>query len=483
MAGPELLLDLGGSHRSVAVEAAVRAAVLDGRLPTGSRVPSSRTLAAQLGLARGTVATAYAQLVAEGWLEARHGSGTRVAARPYAAEVADPPRPTAAAPEPRLDLRPGVPDVGLFPRAGWSRAAERALRAAGRSDLDYPDPRGLSALRSELVAYLARARGVRTTADRIVVCSGFVQVLDLLGRVVTANGARTVAVEECSLPLHREALAAAGLSVTGLPVDALGARTHELGEAAPPARADVVLLTPAHQYPLGVALAPERRAAVLAWARARGALVVEDDYDGELRYDRAPVGALQGLDPDLVAFAGTASKALAPAVGLAWVALPARFVGPVVELKERTDGSGVIEQLTLAELLRTGAYERHVRAARLVYRRRRDQLVAALAERCPRVEVRGLAAGLHAVVTVPGRRAAEEPELVARARRRGLVVSGLDPYRVTSDPDAPAALVVGYGRPAAHDWRAAIDGLTALLHESGPPRLARNGPSPRSTRR
>ncbi|HEY0237399.1 MAG TPA: PLP-dependent aminotransferase family protein [Friedmanniella sp.] len=479
VSGPELLLDLGGAHSRVAVESALRAAVLDGRLGPGRRVPSSRALAAQLGVARGTVAAAYGQLVAEGWLESRRGSGTRVADRGarLGAEPARPAQPSAP-PGPRtavVDLRPGVPDLSTFPRAAWSRASERALRTAVRTELGYPDPLGHLALREELVAYLARARGVRTSVDRVVVCSGFVQVLDLLSRALAARGARSVAVEECSLPLHRRILTGAGLTLTPLPVDGLGARTDDL------AGQDAVLLTPAHQFPLGVALGPARRTAVLDWARRRGAVVLEDDYDGELRYDRAPVGALQGLDPDLVAYAGTASKALAPAVGLAWAALPPALVGPVSELKERTAGTGVLEQLSMAELLRSGVYERHVRSVRLGYRRRRDQLVSALGERCPGVEVRGLAAGLHAVVTVDGRTAADEPALVALARRRGLVLAGLDEHRLVPEPEAPAALVVGYSRPAGQDWRTALGLLTDLLGESGPRDQPAYGPSVRST--
>ena len=216
------------------------------------------------------------------------------------------------------------------------------MAAAPSHEFGYPDPRGLPGLREALAQYLARVRGVRTTPDRIIICSGFVQALSLLSTALHRRGAGMMAVESHGFRMHREVIHAAGLATRPLTVDAHGARISELGSAP----ADAVLLTPAHQFPLGVPLAAQRRAAVAGWARDRGTLVIEDDYDGEFRYDRRPLGALQGLAPDLVAYAGTASKSLAPGLSLAWLAAPPPLLDVLVETKRLSDGhTGVIEQL------------------------------------------------------------------------------------------------------------------------------------------
>jgi GntR family transcriptional regulator/MocR family aminotransferase len=219
-----------------------------------------------------------------------------------------------------------------------------------------------------------------------------------------------------------------------------------------------------------VPLAAQRRAAVAGWARDRGTLVIEDDYDGEFRYDRRPLGALQGLAPDLVAYAGTASKSLAPGLSLAWLAAPPHLLDVLVETKRLSDGhTGVIEQLTLAEFIRSGGYDRHIRRSRLRYRRRRDRLLALLAGRAPDVTVTGIAAGLHAVLEL-GRelRATDEPGILSRAARAGLTIQGLSEYRYDepgtgAEPGAPAALVVGYGTPPEHAFAGALDALCDVL--------------------
>ncbi|MGH3508179.1 MAG: PLP-dependent aminotransferase family protein [Nocardioidaceae bacterium] len=260
-----------------ALEDALRESVLSGRLPAGTRLPSSRSLATDLAIARNTVADAYAQLVAEGWLVARQGSGTRVAdSASGTTPVQSRSRP--AAPTVRFDLRPGHPDVASFPRTAWVAALRRALAAAPHETLNYGDPRGSLELRRLLASYLARVRGVRTTPDRLLVCSGTTQALALLAEVVGAPHG-VIAVEECGLRHHRQVLERQGLSTLPVPVDDEGIDVRRLTSSEPSA----LLATPAHQFPLGVPLSPDRRADLVTWVRESRAVVIEDDYDGEFR--------------------------------------------------------------------------------------------------------------------------------------------------------------------------------------------------------
>lgn len=456
--GADLHLEPVGTGLRSGLMEALREAVRSGRLTPGTRLPSSRALAADLGIARNTVADAYAELVAEGWLTARQGSGTRVAQR-SAPRRADPvaARTRPARPRTGHSLKPGSPDVSSFPRTAWLRAARKALTAAPDEALDYGDPRGRVELRTVLAEYLARSRGVHADPERIVICSGFVHGLMLLGTVLRRR-VRDLAVESYGLDLHRDLLTGTGLNTPRLALDHLGSRT---GELAAMRGTGAVLLTPAHQFPTGVPLHPDRRAAAVDWARSTGGLILEDDYDGEFRYDRQPVGALQGLDPERVVYLGTASKSLAPGLRLGWMVLPRGLVGEVVAAKGASDWmSGAFDQLTLAEFIASGAYDRHVRSMRLRYRRRRDQLVAALAERAPGIEVSGIAAGLHAVLELPP---GTERSVVQAAAFQGLRLDGLATYR---HPDAPAgrdALVIGYGSPSESAWAGALDALCRVL--------------------
>ena len=323
--GLDLHLDLAGSRVRTSLEAALREAARSGRLLPGTRLPSSRVLATDLGIARNTVADAYAQLVAEGWLAARHGSGTWVAERTGAAPAGPAAPVTAQARQARYDLRTGVPDVSAFPTSAWLAAARKALLAAPSGALSYGDPRGLPQLRAALAGYLSRARGVAATPDRVVVCAGFAQGLELLCEALRARGATTLAVEGYGHELHRRIARKEGFALTALPVDGGGAVLGDLGGA------HAVLLTPTHQFPLGASLAPARRRQVTDWAASTGGVVIEDDYDGELRYDRPAVGALQALAPERVVYAGTASKSLAPGLRLGWLVLPAHLVGQVAD--------------------------------------------------------------------------------------------------------------------------------------------------------
>jgi GntR family transcriptional regulator/MocR family aminotransferase len=454
--GVDLHLDLSGTRLRASLESALREAISSGRLRPGGRLPSSRALAADLGIARNTVAEAYGQLVAEGWLTARQGSGTRVAQRPDPPELSLPTREPPAR-EPRYDLRPGSPDLSAFPRSGWLAAARRALATAPYDALGYSDPRGRPELRAAVAEYVARARGVQATPEQVFVCSGFAQGYRLLCEVVRAGGARRLAVEQYTQPGTRETASACGLRLATLNVDDRGACIERLGAA------DAVLLTAAHQFPLGVPLAAGRRATVVEWALDTGGLIIEDDYDGEFRYDRHPVGALQALAPHQIVYAGTASKTLAPGLRLGWLVLPSHLIDEIAAAKVLADrNTSAIDQLTLAQFIASGAYDRHVRRSRLSYRRRRDRLVAALGRHTPGVRISGIAAGLHAVVELPGPIA--EAEIVARAARRGLSLSALGDYAHGAHDHAPA-LVVGYAKPPEHEFTAAVARLTAVLRD------------------
>ncbi|MFJ6250172.1 MULTISPECIES: PLP-dependent aminotransferase family protein [unclassified Streptomyces] len=437
---------------------ALRDAIGSGRLAPGTRLPPHRTLAADLGISRNTVADAYAELVAEGWLTARQGSGTHVAPRPEPLEADRARAPLRPAPRrPVHDLMPTSPDASAFPRTAWLASARRAVAAAPHDAFGVGDPRGRIELRRALAAYLARSRGVRTSPERIVVCSGFAHGLRLLCSLLDG----TVAVEAYGLEFHRSIVTGAGLRTLPLTVDARGARTDELAAA----RAGAVLLTPAHQFPTGGPLHPERRAAVVRWAGSTGGLVVEDDYDGEFRYDREPVGALQGLDPERVVHLGSVSKSLSPAVRLGWMVLPGRLVDEVLAAKgPREMWSGAVEQLTLADFIARGSYDRHLRRMRQVYRRRRDQLATTLARRAPHVRVSGVAAGLHAVLELPP---GTEQAALRAARRQGLALDGLAFYR---HPDSTMAvrdgLVVGYGTPPEHAFAGALEALCTALPDA-----------------
>ncbi len=460
--GADLHLDLAGPRLRSGLMAALRDAVRTGRLVPGTRLPSSRALAVDLGVARNTVADAYTELIAEGWLTARQGSGTRVAARAEPTGTASTTRATLARNRPTHGLLPGSPNLAEFPRAQWLSAARRALTSAPDDAFGYGDPAGRIELRTALAEYLARSRGVHAEPQRVVICSGFHQGLTLMARVLAARGVRAVAVESYGFDVYRDVLNAAGLRTPPLFVDDDGARTTDVAQLR---GVGAVLLTPAHQYPTGVEMRPDRRAAVIDWARATGGLILEDDYDGEFRYDRHPVGALQSLDPGRVAYFGSASKSLAPGLRLAWMVLPEDLVPEVVEAKGNVDWSSALDQLTLAEFVVSGAYDRHVRAMRHRYRRRRDHMVATVAEAAPRTRVTGMAAGLQAVLELPP---GSERSVVQAASAQGLWVKGLEDFRF----DAPDTgwrmprrdgLVVGYAAPSDSAWAGALEALCRIL--------------------
>ncbi|MFH9347991.1 PLP-dependent aminotransferase family protein [Kitasatospora sp. NPDC017646] len=439
---PELLLAVdrtSGRPLRTQLEHGVREAIRTGRLRVGERLPSSRELARTLGLSRGLVQECYAQLQAEGYLVTRPGSATRVAAG--AAAPAAPARPGGASSRLLADFRWGVPDLGSFPVQDWLWAVREAARTMPVAAFDYGEARGNAALREVLAGYLRRVRAAAADPEHIVVCNGYAQGLGLALRVLADAGVRTVAFEDPgSSATIGGAASAAGLRAVPVPVDEHGIDVRAL--AATDARA--VVVTPAHQWPTGVALAPERRLALVEWARQRDAILIEDDYDAEFRYDREPVGALQGLAPDRVIAMGTVSKSLAPALRIGWMLCPPELAGPLARQKHRSDrGTATLDQLALARLIESGRFDRHLRRMRATYAARRTALLTALAEHAPAMPVTGLAAGFHAVAHLP--RGADEHHIVTAARELSVGLYGMSTLRAARTAATPPQLVLGFG--------------------------------------
>ncbi|MFP5361119.1 MAG: PLP-dependent aminotransferase family protein [Thermoleophilia bacterium] len=444
-----------GATLRARLENALRDGVRSGLLAPGTRLPASRALSAQLGVSRGVVVDAYAQLSAEGYLHARQGSGTTVAATgawrtpTTAAAPAGPPI--------RHDLSPFVPALDCFPRAAWRSALNRALRSAPDERLGLPPAAGVPELRAALAGYLSRSRGVRAVAGQVIVCNGLRQGLGLLWGALAAGGAQRVAVEDPAWDGIAQTARDARLGVVEIPVDEDGLVVARL--AAARYRIDAVAVAPAHQYPTGAVMAPARREALVAWAQEHGALVFEDDYDAEYRYDRAPIGSIQGLAPEHVAYGGSASKSLAPGMRLAWLVVPPRLLEPMTELQARRGGMpAALDQLALADLVERGELDRHLRRQRRRYRRQRDALLAALAARIPDVAVRGAAAGLFVVLRLPPGVDAEA--VVRHARAVGLAIE--------PGGGSPPAVVVGYGNLAEAAIGAAVDALAASVRAARP---------------
>ena len=456
----ELLLSVrrdGDRTLGSQIEDRLRGAIRDGALRPGARVPSTRDLARQLGVSRRVVVDAYGQLAAEGYLSLRQGARPRVSAA--AAEA----RPGPGAPErphqrARFDFRPSTPDVSMFPREAWLRSLRRAVATMTDAELGYGDPRGAMALRSALAEYLGRVRGVVADPDRVVVTSGYTQGLGVVCRALTTSGARRIALEDPSNPEDALVAARAGLEPVSVGVDAGGVRLDDLMRA----RADAVVLTPAHQNPTGVVLTGERREALLAWLREVGAIAIEDDYDAEYRYDRAAIGALQGLDPDRVVYAGSLSKTLAPALRLGWLVVPPALLEAVTQEKLLADrGTARIEQHAFADFLERGELDRHLRRMRARYRSRRDALLEALAEALPEATVRGVAAGLHVTVELPDGH--DERAIRDHARSRHVEIETMGEFRPAA-AGSPPALVLGYAQMPEATIRAGVRELAEAVH-------------------
>jgi GntR family transcriptional regulator/MocR family aminotransferase len=426
-------------HRQI--EVSVREAIRAGRLTAGSTIPPSRVLAADLGVSRGVVVEAYEQLGAEGYLLGRVGGSTQVvggvSAGVAAAPAVLPTAPPAKAPL-RYDLSYGRADVAHFPRAAWMRALRSALTNAPNDAFGYPAGPGMPHLRGALAEYLNRVRGTSAEAGNVIVCTGYAQGVGLVIQTLAAAGAARLAVEDPSsgddaVPIAR----AAGLEVIGIPVEEDGISVDALRAS----NADAVILTPAHQWPTGAVLSAAKRAAIIAWAVERDAVIIEDDYDAEYRYDGSPVGAMQGLAPDRVVYGGSASKTLAPGIRLGWLIAPPHLSQALADAKISADrGSPALEQLALADLIRRGEIDRHLRRMRPVYRRRRDVLLASLRTHLPELRPSGISAGMHLLTWLPDE--LSEEVLIARAAAAGIRLDALAPYRLT--PGGPGGLVFGY---------------------------------------
>jgi GntR family transcriptional regulator/MocR family aminotransferase len=450
VSGSGLLLSLdreGATTLHEQLETELRDAVRSGRVGPGTRLPSSRTLAASLGISRGVVLEAYAQLTAEGYLSASQGAPTRVAVVPSGERERPPLAATSLGARYRFDFDPAVPDLGAFPLREWQRSLRAVAREAPFDRLGYGDPRGTPELRNALMGYLGRARGAAPEPEHTIVCAGFTQGFAVLCRTLRRRGVERIAVERPGYGRHGLIAQDAGLEVAEIEVDEHGLSVAELAASD----CEVAVVTPAHQFPTGAVLSPERRTALLEWAEDEDALIVEDDYDSELRYDREAVGALQGLAPERIAHIGSVSKRLAPGLHLGWVLAPSWLTGALTYEKAVADGgTPALEQLALADLIERGELDRHLRRMRLRYRDRRHALATALAEQFPDAIVGGVAAGLFVPVALP------------LVDERALAAAGVGVHVVEGAPGDPAAvtwLALGYANLSK---RAIADGVQAI---------------------
>jgi GntR family transcriptional regulator / MocR family aminotransferase len=460
---------------------ALRASILSGGLRPGERLPATRTLSEELGLSRNTVLAAYDQLLGEGYASSRHGSGTFVASEiPLLPRKGDGrPERTALAPrlsrfgrrisemrpiwaaraprELRWDFRYGRPAFGDFPQALWRRLLARTARRASSADLDYGLAEGEEELRQALAEHLARTRGVPCSPEEIVVTAGSQQALDLVARTLLDPGDR-VLLEEPHYLGARRVFQAAGAKIVVGRVDAEGLDVSSAKKEARTAR--VAYVTPSHHFPTGVVMTLPRRLALLDWARRARAVVVEDDYDSEYRYAGRPIEALAGLDrAGTVVYVGTFSKVIFPALRLGYLVLPPTLVDSFRSAKALTDtGSSRLTQLALADFLRDGHFERHVRRTRRRNASRRHALLGALAE-CfgDRIETSGADAGLHLVLWLRELGADRLRELVLRSREAGVGIYPVTPFYVR--PPRRAGLLLGW---AGLEEREIKDGIAVL---------------------
>ena len=452
----DTLLPLDGAgplHQRL--ERALREAIRAGRVPVGSALPPSRALAEELRCSRWAVTRAYEQLVAEGYLEARVGSATRVKWTP--------PRdgrktvvPAAGAAPPRFDLAPGLPDLSAFPRTRWLEAMRAVATEIPAADLGYPAVPGYPALRAALAEYLPRCRGAVVTPEDVVITTGVTDGVTQICRGLLTSGVDSIAVEDPGWTRLRNAVRATGIRVVPIPVDDDGLRVDRL--AASGVRA--VLVAAAHQFPLGVVLAPDRRVELVEWARRVDGIVLEDDYDAEFRYDRRPVAVAQGMAPTRVALLGSLSKTLSPAMGIGWVVLRGPWRGRLPML---APGPPTLEQAAFARFLELGSYDRQLRRLRYRYRARRDVLVTALDRQLPGWSVSGAAAGLHLMLNPPP--GVDPGRLAAAAGARGVRLSTLDSYRARRG--GPLGLVLGYGNIADRSIEPAVAAVAAAAADIG----------------
>ena len=443
------------------LEEGLRTAIRSRRLEPDEKLPSSRELARAIGVSRGLVIECYQQLQSEGYLHSEVGSATRVAAT--AAAIPPVQRPPAAKPLPMaVDFIAGVPDLASFPGSDWLWAQREAFRQAPTHAVGYGDPAGAAELRTVLASYVRRVRAADVDAGQVLVCGGFAQGLSLTLAALAARGIRHVGFEDPGYDRAVETTAhRAGVTAVPIPVDSRGIDVGALASSS----AQAVVVSPAHQWPTGVVLAADRRRDLVAWAAEVDGFVVEDDYDAEFRYDRDPVGSLQGLAPDRVVTIGTVSKSLAPALRLGWVLSPAQLTEPITAGKRDADrGTPTLDQLALAHLMRSGRFDRHLRRMRTLYAGRRRTLTEALAELAPAVRLSGLAAGFHAVAHLPDR---DEAHVIGAARDRGVGLYGMSQHRA-SGLTRPPQLVLGFGNLTDRAIRSGIADIADLLGAGRP---------------
>jgi len=455
----ELLLSVARDGRGTMraqIEDQLRTAIRIGTLRQGARLPSTRDLARQVGVSRPIVVSAYSQLSAEGYLKLRQGARPRVSDCVRHCRVPTP-GTAPATPRPRFEFRPSLPDLAAFPRSTWLRCMRDGLAKMRDADLGYSDPHGSEVLRVALTDYLGRVRGVVTDPGRVIVTSGFAQGRTLVCRALAAMGVTRVAVEDPSHSELWDSVVPAGLTMVPIPVDDAGMRVDLLART----KAEAVFVTPAHQHPSGAVMTGERRAGLLAWLRDRNAIAIEDDYDAEYRYDRAPVGVLQSLDPERIVYGGTASKTLAPALRIGWMVVPPRLLEPVKAQQLLADYGGPrIEQHGFAEFLVRGELDRHLRRMRSRYRARRDALVEALRRFLPEARICGIAAGLHGTVRLPD----GDDELAIRdeAARRGISLTAMSDHQLRKR-GGPPTLLLGYAGTPEPAIRAGVRELAAAI--------------------
>ena len=455
------------------------AAIRSGRLAPGLRLPATRALAQHLGVSRNSVIAAYELLAVEGHVTARTGSGHYVADAPARAFARATPAPARArerslnphyrglatpgdmvdAPRARLDFRLGVPDTAILPFDAWRRLSARALRSLARHEPGYAGPAGQPALRGAIATHASLTRAVACTADDVLVTAGAQQAFDLLARVLVTPGRTVVAVEDPGYPPTRAAFAAAGAVVVPVPVDDEGLRVDRL-----PRDAQVVCVTPSHQFPLGCVLSAARRRELLAFARRRGAVVVEDDYDGEFRFENRPLDALQTLDDDACVFyVGTFSKSLFPALRLGFVIAPAWARAALMLARQRADWHGNLHvQDTLAAFIAEGHLARHVRRMRATYGQRRRALLEGITRELGRwlAPVPGCA-GLH--VGTRAIAAVDLARVAGRARALGVNVDRIGRYAIGGD--VIDGLLFGYGAIEAAAIPRALQALERAFAE------------------
>jgi GntR family transcriptional regulator / MocR family aminotransferase len=425
------------------IEAELRRLIRSGALAAGAALPATRVLAADLALSRGVIVGAYGQLAAEGYLVTRRGAAPVVAALPLERQSQlEQDVHVAAA---RFNLRPDLPDLALFPRADWLSSGRAAMHRAADTDFAYGEPFGSVELRAQLAAFLARTRGTVGGHDRIGVHAGSTHALFTLANVLRLTGSARLGVEDPGHRWRTGTLAAAGLEIVPVPCDSEGVRTDLLDGL------DAVVVSPEHSFPLGLTLSPQRRRALVQWAVANDTIVIEHDYDGHFRYDRAPTAALQALAPEHVAYVGTASAILAPTVRLGWSILPARLVEHVAGYTARNlFALPRLEQLALAEFIARGYLDRQLRRARSAYKGRRD-LVAAT------VPVRGAQGGLF--VCIPLDPTADEAGVLAAARADGFALDGVQANAIGA---AEPGLVIGFAASSEPTLRHALRRLMAV---------------------